>query len=134
MKDLHRPVRADSYGISGHRAGCQHGQKSGIKDHTTHRLGGRVLVAGRELMSYEEQLRAYILKNFMYSGDARELTDDLPLFDRGIIDSTGVLDLVAYIEETFAVQVADAELLPENFATVAAIAAYLRSKTAPDSP
>lgn len=82
-------------------------------------------------MSYEEQLRGYILKNFMYSGDAAELTDDLPLFDRGIIDSTGVLDLVAFIEESFAVQVADAEMLPQNFATVSAIATYLRSKTEP---
>jgi acyl carrier protein len=79
-------------------------------------------------MSIEQQLRDHILKNFMYSGDGNELTNELELFESGIVDSTGVLELVAFIEETFSARVDDSELLPENFATVAAMAAFIRTK------
>lgn len=79
-------------------------------------------------MSIEQQLKDHILKDFMYSGQEDELTEDLELFESGIVDSTGVLELVAFIERTFTIKVADAELLPENFSTVAAMAAFIRGK------
>ncbi len=82
----------------------------------------------RLTMSIEQQLRDHILKDFMYSGQGDELTDDLELFESGIVDSTGVLELVAFIEQTFSVQVDDSELLPENFSNVAAMAKFVRGK------
>ena len=58
-------------------------------------------------MEIAPQIKQYILENFMYSDDAGELTDDLSLLDNRIMDSTGVLELVGYIEETFEIQVDD---------------------------
>ena len=79
-------------------------------------------------MTVEDKLRSHILQNFMYSANPDELTNDIPLFEKGIIDSTGVLDLVGFVEETFDIQIDDAELLPENFETVAALADFVRKK------
>jgi acyl carrier protein len=81
-------------------------------------------------MSIEQALRAHILENFMYSGAGDDLSDDLALFEGGIIDSTGVLELVAFIEQSFSITVDDADLLPENFATISAMARFIRARRA----
>ena len=79
-------------------------------------------------MEIQEQIRQYILENFMYSDDASALTNDRSLIDSGIMDSTGVLELVGFIEETFEVQVDDTELVPENFDSVDKITGYIKRK------
>jgi acyl carrier protein len=79
-------------------------------------------------MDIEGELKQYIIDNFMYSADAEDLTNDLHLFDAGVIDSTGVLELVGFLEETFEVAVDDTEMLPENFESVTALAKFVRSK------
>jgi len=79
-------------------------------------------------MEIELQIREYILENFMYSDNAGELTNEMSLFDNGILDSTGVLELVGYIEETFGIQVDDTELVPENFDSVDNISTYIQRK------
>jgi len=79
-------------------------------------------------MEIELQIREYILENFMYSDNAGELTNVMSLFDNGILDSTGVLELVGHIEETFGIQVDDTELVPENFDSVNNISAYIQRK------
>lgn len=80
-------------------------------------------------MEIENQLREYIIDNFMYADDDGQLTSDMSLFDNGIMDSTGVLDLVAFIEEKYQVQVDDTDLVPENFDSLTAIATYIKSKS-----
>ena len=79
-------------------------------------------------MEIQEQIRQYVLESFMYSDDASELANDLSLIDSGIMDSTGVLELVGFIEESFDVQVDDTELVPENFDSVNRITAYIQRK------
>jgi len=79
-------------------------------------------------METHEQIRQYVLANFMYSGDSGRLTDELSLIDSGIMDSTGVLELVGFIEETFGIKVEDTELVPENFDSVAKVTAYIQRK------
>jgi len=63
----------------------------------------------------------------------REELDTLPetasLLDAGIIDSTGVLELVCFLESQFAIEIADDEMLPENLDSIAAISAYVQRKT-----
>ena len=71
------------------------------------------------------QVRQYILENLMFSDDPSQLPDDVSLLDRGIIDSTGVLEVVMFIEEAFGVKVRDSDLLPENFDSVARIADFV---------
>jgi len=81
-------------------------------------------------MEIEQQVRQYILENFMYTDDESELASDQSLFDSGVIDSTGVLELVGFIEDEFEVQVDDTELVPDNFDSVTRITAYIKTKLA----
>ncbi len=79
-------------------------------------------------MEIEAQVRKYILENFMYSDDQSRLTSELSLIDNGIVDSTGVLELVGFIEETFGFKVDDADLVPENFDSLAKMTAYIQRR------
>ena len=79
-------------------------------------------------MNIETLVRKYILENFMYTDDQAQLTMDMSLIDNGIIDSTGALELVAFIEETFGVQVNDTELVPSNFDSLGNLTLYIQHK------
>ncbi len=81
-------------------------------------------------MKIEAQLRKFILQNFMYTDDEAKLTREMSLIDNGVIDSTGVLELVGFIEETFSISVGDAELVPENFDSLAKLTSFLERKQA----
>ncbi len=78
-------------------------------------------------MSIQEEVRQFIVKNF-YVPDAAGLPDDASLLDRGVIDSTGVLEVVAHLEKTYGIQVDDSELLPENLDSIARVAAFVTKK------
>jgi len=80
-------------------------------------------------MTIQEQIRAYILESF-YVSNADDFNDDLSLIDSGIVDSTGMLDVILYLECTFDISVLDDETVPENLETVARIAAYVTRKQA----
>lgn len=79
-------------------------------------------------MSTTDKLKNFILETFLFTSDTAALGDDESLLDRGIIDSTGILELVMYLEEEFDVKVADEELLPENLDSVNRLAAFIASK------
>ena len=74
-------------------------------------------------------LRSYILESFLFDPDAK-LDDNTSLLQEGILDSTGVLDVVAHVEETFGIEVEDEELVPQNFDTVRSLCDYVKRKTA----
>jgi len=81
-------------------------------------------------MDLNAKIRAYIVENFLF-GDADPLEDDtMSLLDNGIIDSTGVMELVAFLEGDFGLTVADEELVPENLDSVANLAAFVTRKQA----
>ena len=76
------------------------------------------------------RVRRYIVENF-YVADAAALDDQSSLLDLGIIDSTGVLELIGFIEREFGIHVQDDEMVPENLDSIAQVAAYVsRKKTA----
>lgn len=77
----------------------------------------------------EQSLREFIRTNF-YIPDAEAVPDDASLRDLGIVDSTGVLEVVLFLEREHGVTVEDAELLPENLDSIDAIAAFVRRKRA----
>ena len=81
-------------------------------------------------MTIEGQVRQYIADNFLFSEDGYQLSDDVSFLEEGIVDSTGVLELVMFVEETFDVTVEDEEIVPENFDSVSRLAAYIRRKVA----
>jgi acyl carrier protein len=80
-------------------------------------------------MDVNQQIRDYITTNF-YVADTSQLHDDASLLDHGIIDSTGMLELITFIESRFGFQVADEEMLPANLDSVGRIAAFVARKTA----
>jgi acyl carrier protein len=74
-----------------------------------------------------DSIRAFIRENYYLPADLA-FTDDTSLLGQGIIDSTGVLELVSFLERDFEIEVKDLEILPENLDSVARIAAYLARK------
>ena len=79
-------------------------------------------------MNTAEQIRSFLAENFMLSSDGFTLVDDASLLEAGVVDSTGILELTMFVEDTFGVEVADQEIVPENFDTVNAIVDYVASK------
>ena len=76
------------------------------------------------------QVRKYILDNFLMGGDPQKVTDDVSFIEKGIIDSTGVLELVSFIQEAYNIRVEDAEMIPENLDSLQKIENYVRGKLA----
>jgi acyl carrier protein len=74
------------------------------------------------------QIRTFIATNFLFRDDCTGIDDAASLLDAEVIDSTGVLELVAFLEGTLGVTVADAEIVPENLDSVDAIVAYVERK------
>ena len=75
----------------------------------------------------KQQIRAFIVENFLF-GDANGLKDDSSFLDDGIMDSTGVLELVTFLEEGFSITVEDEDLIPENLDSINNVTAYLEKK------
>ena len=73
-------------------------------------------------------VRRFIGENFLFRDDGDAITHDASLLDSGIIDSTGVLELVSFLETTFGIEVQDEEMLPENLDSIRAIANYVGRK------
>ncbi|MBM4221038.1 MAG: acyl carrier protein [Gammaproteobacteria bacterium] len=79
-------------------------------------------------MSDLQCIKAFVLKNFLFTDDASALSDNTSLIGEGIIDSTGILELVSYLEESFSIKVADEEMTPANFDSIQNIAAFVGQK------
>jgi acyl carrier protein len=81
-----------------------------------------------DLNSMKEELRQYILKNFLAGEKPSNLHDDTPLRTSGIVDSMGMLQMVSFVEERFGVEVEAYEASVENFDRIEDIAAFIKSK------
>src|SRR5262249_58199104 len=71
-------------------------------------------------------VRKFINDNFLFREGLEAIADDASFLDAGIIDSTGVLELVSYLEDTWGITVADDEMLPENFHSIRRLVPYLQ--------
>jgi acyl carrier protein len=80
--------------------------------------------------STRESVRQLIVTEFTWPGDSADLADDYPLLERGVIDSLGMHQLVAFLESTYDIEIDDEDLVPENFETLAAIAGMVDRKSA----
>ncbi len=79
----------------------------------------------------KEKIRDFITKNFLFGESGSGLADSDSFLDKGIIDSTGMLELVAFLEESFGVRVEDEELVPENLDSVDRLADFIARKKLP---
>ena len=76
-----------------------------------------------------EQVDDFVRTNFLFNS-ATPIDEDGSLMEQGIIDETGVLELVMFVEETYGIQVEEVDLVPENFDTVDRISAYIAQRLA----
>ena len=79
-------------------------------------------------MTIKEQLKDYIARNLLFSDNGFKYDDDDSFLEEGIVDSIGVLELVAFVDESFGVEVEDHEVTPDNFDSVNKLTAYVQSK------
>ncbi|KJS32207.1 MAG: acyl carrier protein [Desulfatitalea sp. BRH_c12] len=81
----------------------------------------------RSVSDPKGRIKMFIVENFLF-GNAEGLMDDTSFLEDGIIDSTGVLELVNFLEEEFSIKVEDEELVPENLDSINNLSAYLQKK------
>lgn len=78
------------------------------------------------------QIRRFVIEEVLF-GENGDLTDETSFLEKGILDSTGVLELVAFLEKTFDIKVADTELLPDNLDSIRAAEEFVSRKLKPGS-
>ena len=79
-------------------------------------------------MNVLETVKAYVVENFLFGDDSR-IGPKTEFLENGILDSTGVLELVGFLEEKFGIRVEDDELVPDNMNSLEKIALYISKKT-----
>ena len=76
----------------------------------------------------KDQIRTYIMENILLGSADQSIADDDSFLEKGIIDSTGILELVAFVEDEFNIEVGDEELIPDNFDSIEKLAVYTQGK------
>ena len=79
-------------------------------------------------MTIENQIKDFIAENLLFSDNGFRYSDQTSFLEEGIVDSIGVLELVAFVEENFDFTVDDMEVTPDNFDSVDKLGAYIRGK------
>jgi acyl carrier protein len=78
-------------------------------------------------MNYIEPVREFVVENFLF-GDSGRLSEDTSFLKSGVLDSTGVLELIGYLEEAFGITVEDDEVIPENLDSLRNVSNFVESK------
>ena len=78
-------------------------------------------------MSHIDTVREFIVENFLF-GDGEQLQDDTSFMETGIIDSTGILELITFLEEKYEINIEDDELIPENLDNLQNVAGFVNRK------
>ncbi|MCY2954887.1 MAG: acyl carrier protein [Planctomycetota bacterium] len=78
----------------------------------------------------ENEVRQFVVENFLYGQDDGAIQRDSSFVDNGVIDSTGVLELVAFLEKTYGIKVEDGEITPDNLDSISRVARYIEQKRA----
>ena len=74
----------------------------------------------------EQVVRTFITENFLY-GSSEQLTNDLPLLGN-VIDSTGVIELIGFVQQRFSISVEDEEVVSDNFGSIKTVVAFVQKK------
>jgi acyl carrier protein len=74
------------------------------------------------------EIRTFIVENFLFGQEGRGFAEDESFLESGIIDSTGLLELVAFVEQKYGISIADRELLPENLDSLKNITTFIARK------
>lgn len=75
-----------------------------------------------------EALRRYVLENCLFTDDGSKLQDQASFLETGLLDSTGILEIILFVEETFGIKVSDDEMVPDNLDSIDALVAFVDHK------
>jgi acyl carrier protein len=76
----------------------------------------------------EEQLRSFIAREILFSGNGYPFADDNSFLENGVVDSMNVMEIVLFTEKTFGIPIEDREIVPANFDSIRALAEFIRRK------
>ena len=76
----------------------------------------------------KEKVKTYIIENFLLGDSSNNLNEEDSFFEKGIIDSTGILELVSFVQETFNIKIDDMELVPDNLDSLNNLEAFIIKK------
>lgn len=76
-------------------------------------------------MDVKAQIRHYVVENLLFGSSGVDLHDSTSFLKQGIVDSTGVVELVLFVEEAFGIEVDDDDIVPDNFDSIGNLAAYI---------
>lgn len=82
------------------------------------------------MQALEQEIRKFVVDNFLFGQDDSRLGNGDSFLEHGIIDSTGVLELVSFLETRFDMKIGDAELVPDNLDSIDGVAGFVRRKSA----
>lgn len=76
----------------------------------------------------QKQVREYVIENFVLGDEEEELSDSQSFLDTGLIDSTGILEVIGFLEDEYEITIEDDEMIPENLDSVDRIARFVHAK------
>ncbi len=79
------------------------------------------------MLNLEQEVRGFIVDNFLFGQEAT-FSDEDSFLEQGIIDSTGILELVHFLEDKYGIKVEDEDLVPDNLDSIARLGRYVRAK------
>ena len=85
-------------------------------------------LAGDMEKQIREDLTGFFVMNYLFGDDSKTLCGDESLVEEGIIDSTGILELIEFLESTFGIEVSEAETVPENLGSISSLTRFVMSK------
>ena len=81
-------------------------------------------------MTTQEKIRQFIVNELVADGSGTELSDSELLIESGVIDSLGIMALLGFLEENFAIQISGEDLVPDNFSSISTISEFVALKCA----
>ena len=79
-------------------------------------------------MSIKQDIKTYILENYLFTDDDSQLSDSDSFLEKGILDSTGILEVIYFIEDEYGIKVEDEEMIPENLDSVESLVVFVKHK------
>ena len=79
-------------------------------------------------MTTKDKIRGYVLENFLFTDDQSALSNNDSFLEKGLVDSTGIFEIIAFIEDDFNIAIEDEEMVPENLDSVDNIIAFINKK------
>lgn len=83
-------------------------------------------------MALNDELRKFVTDNFMYGKPYEGFADDDSFIERGIIDSTAVMELVAFLEGRYGIRLKDQDLIPDNLDSINSLARFVENRLQPN--